>query len=81
MYCLDNQGLWVTDLRLLGLELRVRVSGKPMTMIMQLNVDNTAVEVYCKKGKKKKIRVSPFGGAGDGAINPAQLQALDCHQG
>ncbi len=59
VYSLDNQGLWITDIRLLGLELRVRVSGKPVTIITQLNADNTAVEVCMKKGKKK-VRVSPF---------------------
>ncbi|KAK0451953.1 uncharacterized protein EV420DRAFT_1482299 [Desarmillaria tabescens] len=58
IYSLDNQGLWVTDLCLLGLELRVQVSGKPMTMITQLNADNTTVDVYLKKGKRKKVLVS-----------------------
>ncbi len=59
VYSLDNQGLWITDIRLLGLELCVRVLGKPVTIIMQLNADNTAVEVCMKKGKKK-VRMSPF---------------------
>ncbi len=31
-----------------------------MTMVTQMNLDNSVVEVYLKKGKKKKVHVSPL---------------------
>lgn len=54
-----HHGHWVTDRRLLGRELCIKVNGKMKTLLFQQGGNSSPVECYICKCKKKIEAVSP----------------------
>ncbi len=55
----EHHGHWVTDRRLLGHELHIKMNGKTKTLLFRQGGNSSSVECYICKGKKKIEAVSP----------------------